>query len=180
MLFNEETDEGRILGGNDQLPKSIAKVISSKIMYRRPVRRITQGKKNVEIWFEEQGKLQSIKASRIVISMPFKVLKETVIEPEFSVEKMKCIRELSYGHVMKIAMQFSKRFWDEPGSIGQRIFTDTPLRRIYHHSIDQPGPRGIVLSFTSGEDAQQLGNLPLEGRMKVAQGFCQTCLGRSI
>ena len=177
--FNEETDEGRILGGNDKLPKSIAKVISSKIMYRRPVRRITQGKKNVEIWFEEQGKLQSLKASRIVISMPFKVLKETVIEPEFSVEKMKCIRELSYGHVMKIAMQFSKRFWDEPGSLGQRIFTDTPLRRIYHHSIDQPGPRGIVLSFTSGEDAQQLGNLPPEGRMKVAQDSVKRVWGEA-
>jgi monoamine oxidase len=69
---------------------------------------------------------------------------------------------------MKIAMQFTKRFWDEEGSLGQRIFTDTPLRRIYHHSIDQPGPRGIVLSFTSGTDAEELGNLSPQGRMDAA------------
>ena len=177
--FNEDTNEGRILGGNDQLPKSFAKAISSKIMYRRPVRRIKHGKKSVEVWFEEGGKLQSLIASRIVIAMPFKVLRDTVIEPEFSAEKMKCIRELSYGHVMKIAMQFTKRFWDEPGSLGQRVFTDTPLRRIYHHSIDQPGPRGIVLSFTSGKDAQKLGNLSPEGRMEVAQDSVKRVWGEA-
>ncbi len=46
---------------------------------------------------------------------------------------------ISY-RVMKIAMQYKSRFWDEPGSPGQRVFTDTKLRRIYHMSIDQPGP----------------------------------------
>ena len=30
---------------------------------------------------------------------------------------------------MKIAMQFQQRFWENSDSIGQRIFTDTPLRR---------------------------------------------------
>ena len=58
---------------------------------------------------------------------------------------------------MKTAMQYRKRFWDQKNSIGQRVFTDTPLRRIYHFSIDQPGPRGILLSFTSGEDAIKIG-----------------------
>ncbi len=166
--FSEETDEGRIVGGNDQLPKSFAKAIASTIKYRRPVRRIEHSGGSVDVWFEEKGRLRSMTASRLVIAMPFKVLRDTVIEPEFSAGKMKCIRELSYGHVMKIAMQFSRRFWDEPGSLGQRIFTDTPLRRVYHHSIDQPGPRGIVLSFTSGADAEELGNLSPSGRMEAA------------
>ena len=69
--FNEDTDEGSILGGNDQLPKSFAMEIASKIMYSRPVRRIKHSKKSVEVWFEEEGKLQSLTASRIVIAMAF-------------------------------------------------------------------------------------------------------------
>ena len=30
------------------------------------------------------------------------------------------------------------------------------LRRLYHFSIDQPGPRGILMSFTSGADAEMI------------------------
>ena len=70
---------------------------------------------------------------------------------------------------MKIAMQYRRRFWNDKNSIGQRVFTDTSLRRIYHFSIDQPGPRGILLSFTSGEDAIKLGRLDENKRMKIAQ-----------
>ena len=74
---------------------------------------------------------------------------------------------------MKIAMQYRRRFWDDNNSIGQRVFTDTSLRRIYHFSIDQPGPRGILLTFTSGEDAKKLGRFNENRRMKVAQKVCK-------
>jgi monoamine oxidase len=73
---------------------------------------------------------------------------------------------------MKIAMQFRRRFWDQPSSIGQRVFTDTALRRVYHFSIDQPGPRGIILSFTSGKDAEKLGRMSEQKRMHTAQLTC--------
>ena len=82
---------------------------------------------------------------------------------------MKCINEQAYGHAMKIAIQFKKRFWDNTNSIGGRIFTDTILRRIYHFSIDQPGPRGIMLIFTSGKDAIKLGKLSNVDRDKITK-----------
>ena len=72
---------------------------------------------------------------------------------------------------MKIAMQYRRRFWDEKNSIGQRVFTDTPLHRIYHFSVDQPGPRGILLTFTSGEDAKKLGRLREENRMRNSSKY---------
>lgn len=175
--FSEETDEGRIVGGNDQLPKSFAKAIAPTIKYRRPVKRIEHSDRGVEVWFEEDGKLQSIWASRLVIAMPFKVLREAVIEPEFSAGKMKCIRELSYGHVMKVAMQFAKRFWDEEGSLGQRIFTDTPLRRVYHHSIDQPGPgNSSVVHIRSG--CGRVGKSVSERKNGYGTRCCQPYLER--
>ena len=167
-LFNEEVDEGSIFGGNDQLPKAFAKALAGKIMYRRPVKKITHNQEGAEVWFEENGKLQSLKADKLVIALPFSILRELEIEPLFSEEKMKCIRELAYGQVMKVAMQFKERFWNREGSIGQRVFTDTALRRIYDMSIDQPGPRGILMSFTSGDDAKKLGAMSKEDRQKAA------------
>ena len=167
--FSENTMEGRIFGGNDQLPKRFAKEIASNLKYNCPVKKISHNKKGVEVSFEESGKLTAMSADRCVIAMPLTILRKTKITPYFSDEKMHCIRKQSYGEVMKIAMQFKRRIWDEQGSVGQRIFTDTPLRRVYHFSIDQPGPRGILLSFTSGSSAAKLGNMSEQQRLRVAR-----------
>jgi monoamine oxidase len=166
--FSEDTDEGRILGGNDQLPKALARALSGQILYDRPVRRIAHDREGAEVWFEEGGAIRSLRTPRLVIAIPFKVLRDLEITPAFSIAKMKCIQTLAYGQVMKIAMQYARRFWDEPGSLGQRVFTDTMLRRVYHFSIDQPGPRGILMSFTSGADAEKIGRMPDAERQRVA------------
>jgi len=166
--FSEDTDEGRILGGNDQLPKALARALSGQILYDRPVRRIAHDREGTEVWFEEGGAIRSLRTPRLVIAIPFKVLRDLEITPAFSLAKMKCIQTLAYGQVMKIAMQYARRFWDEPGSLGQRVFTDTMLRRVYHFSIDQPGPRGILMSFTSGADAEKIGRMPDAERQRAA------------
>ncbi len=166
--FSEVQNEGRIFGGNDQLPKAFARHLSEKILYRRAVRKIAHNSNGAEVWFEENGKVFSLRTPNLVIALPFKILRELEIEPAFSEQKMNCITTLGYGHVMKIAMQYKHRFWDKPESIGQRVFTDTHLRRIYHMSIDQPGPRGILMSFTSAADAEYLGKLTEDERLKIA------------
>jgi monoamine oxidase len=166
--FSETTDEGRILGGNDQLPRALARSLSGDILYNRPVRKIAHGPDGAEVFFEEGGALRSLRSPRLVVAIPFKVLRDIEVTPSLSPVKTKCIATLAYGHVMKIAMQYERRFWDEPGSLGQRVFTDTMLRRVYHFSIDQPGPRGILMSFTSGADAEALGRLSDTERLRVA------------
>jgi monoamine oxidase len=166
--FSEDTDEGRILGGNDQLPKALARALSGQILYGRPVGRIAHDRDGAEVFFDDGGLVRSLRAPRLVVAIPFKVLRDVEITPSFSSAKMRCIETLAYGQVMKIAMQYARRFWDEPGSLGQRVFTDTMLRRVYHFSVDQPGPRGILMSFTSGGDAEKLGRMPEPERLRVA------------
>jgi monoamine oxidase len=166
--FSEDTDEGRILGGNDQLSKGLARALAGQILYNRPVRRIAHDKDGAEVFFEEGGAVRSLRAPRLVVAIPFKVLRDIEVTPSFSFAKARCIETLAYGQVMKIAMQYGRRFWDEPGSLGQRVFSDTMLRRVYHFSIDQPGPRGILMSFTSGSDAEKLGSMPEAERLRVA------------
>lgn len=166
--FSEDTDEGRVLGGNDQLPRALARALSGQILYDRPVRRIVHDRDGAEVFFDEGGAVRSLRTPRLVVAIPFKVLRDVEITPSFTFAKMRCIETLAYGHVMKIAMQYARRFWDEPGSLGQRVFTDTILRRIYHFSVDQPGPRGLLMSFTSGADAEKLGRMPETERLRVA------------
>jgi len=166
--FSEDTDEGRILGGNDQLPKGLARALAGQILYNRPVRKIAHDGEGATVTFEEGGALCTLRAPRLVVALPFKVLRDIEVTPSFSPAKTKCIATLAYGHVMKLAMQYQQRFWDEPQSLGQRVFTDTLLRRLYHFSIDQPGPRGILMSFTSGADAETIGRMSDADRVRTA------------
>ena len=171
--FNENTEEGRIFGGNDQLPKILAKKLGTKIKYNRSLQSLVFDSKGVIATIEENGKKTTIKGIKCVLAIPASILRNININPGFSTEKINCIQKQQYGHAMKIAMQYRRRFWDDKNSIGQRVFTDTSLRRIYHFSIDQPGPRGILLSFTSGEDAIKLGRLDENKRVKIAQNTCK-------
>jgi len=171
--FNENTVEGRIFGGNNQLPKILAKKLGTKIKYNRSLQSLVFDSKGVIATIEENGKKTTIKGIKCVLAIPASILRNININPGFSTEKINCIQKQQYGHAMKIAMQYRRRFWDDKNSIGQRVFTDTSLRRIYHFSIDQPGPRGILLSFTSGEDAIKLGRLDENKRVKIAQNTCK-------
>ena len=171
--FNENTVEGRIFGGNDQLPKEFAKKLGTRIKYNRSLRSLVFTSNKITANVIEDGKRTSIKGIKCVLAIPASILRTIKIDPGFTAEKTNCIQKQQYGHVMKVAMQYRRRFWDDNNSIGQRVFTDTRLRRIYHFSINQPGPRGILLTFTSGEDAKKLGRLNEDRRMKVAQNTCK-------
>ena len=171
--FSENTVEGRIFGGNDQLPKTLAKKLGTKIMYNKPLQRLDYDSNGITATVKENKRLVQIPAKKCVLAIPASILKNIDINPGFSIEKINCINNQQYGHAMKIAMQYRQRFWDDKNSIGQRVFTDTPLRRVYHFSIDQPGPRGILLSFTSGEDAIKLGRLDNNKRLNIAQNTCR-------
>ena len=171
--FSENTVEERILGGNDQLPKTLAQKLGTKIMYNRPLLRLDYNSNGIIATVKEKQRLVQIPAKKCVLAIPASILKNIEINPGFSEEKINCINNQQYGHAMKIAMQYRQRFWDNKNSIGQRVFTDSPLRRVYHFSIDQPGPRGILLSFTSGEDAIKLGKLDNKKRLNIAQNTCR-------
>jgi len=171
--FSENTVEGRIFGGNDQLPKEFAKKLGTRIKYNRSLRSLVFSSNKITANVIEDGKRTSIKGIKCVLAIPASILRTIKIDPGFTAEKTNCIQKQQYGHVIKVAMQYRRRFWDDNNSIGQRVFTDTRLRRIYHFSINQPGPRGILLTFTSGEDAKKLGRLNEDRRMKAAQDTCK-------
>ena len=126
--FSENTVEGRIFGGNDQLPKTFAKKLGTKIMYNRPLQRLDYDSNGITATVKENERLVQIPAKKCVLAIPASILKNIDINPGFSIEKINCINNQQYGHAMKIAMQYRQRFWDNKNSIGQRVFTDTPLR----------------------------------------------------
>ena len=72
--FNENTVEGRIFGGNDQLPKSLAKKLGKKIMYNKSLKRLDFDSNGVTVTIKENEKTTSIKATKCVLAVPASIL----------------------------------------------------------------------------------------------------------
>src|SRR5262245_48756328 len=112
----------RIRGGNDRLPRAFALRLADKIRYGCPVVRIERGPDGTDsalrvVW-TEQGGSQSISADRVIVAVPFTLLRRIEVVPPFSEEKARAIHELSYGSSTKVFLQTRTRFWAGEGLNG--------------------------------------------------------------
>jgi monoamine oxidase len=60
------------------------------------------------------------------------------------------IRELQYGPITKTPIQYGRRFWRPEGLSGD-TFTDLPFSTSWEATLSQPGRRGILMTYASGD-----------------------------
>ncbi len=155
----------RIEGGNDLLPKAFAVRLSEKIRYGAPAVRIEHDAQGVRVVFLQAGTHHTFAADYLICAIPFSVLRDIEVSPLFSPGKQKAIKELPYFSAARVSMQCRKRFWLEQGLLGFAS-TDLPIQTIAHVTLFQPGPRGILQSYTGGPDARRLMELSESERIR--------------
>jgi monoamine oxidase len=153
-LGNDSQKWFKIRGGNDQLPKAFAAKMADKILYGSPVVRIEHDKRSARAIFTQAGSHQTITGDRLICTLPFSVLKHVEVVPAFPSKLQKAIREMNYGPIARIFLQVRKRYWLDKGVNGFAI-TDDPME-VWHPTFNQPGTRGILLSYVRGKYAEQL------------------------
>jgi monoamine oxidase len=135
----------KIKGGNDLLPKAFASRLASRIQYESPVVRIDQDDKSATVTFVHKGTPQTIAADRILVTVPFSLLRDIKLPEKFPEKKIKAIKQQKYDAVSRVYLQTKKRSWEERGLNGFCL-TDEPVE-IWHPTWSQPGPRGIVMTY---------------------------------
>lgn len=106
--------------------------------------------------FERGASVQEIVADRVVLALPFSLLREVELGVACSVPKRRAIQELSYGRNSKLLCGFDRRFWTDAGATGE-IFTDRGFQSTWDSSRLQPGAMGVLTNYTGGAHALQLG-----------------------
>ncbi len=135
----------KIRGGTDLLPKAFAARLAEKIRYGSPVVRIEHDTCRVRLVFSQAGVHQTIAGDYLICAIPYSVLRDVEISPPFTPEKQRVVAELTFTPAARVFLQFKRRFWLEEGFSG---FAETDvLHSIWNPTFDQPGPRGILLSF---------------------------------
>lgn len=156
----------RIRGGNDQLPKALAQSLGARVHYRTTLERIHQNKKHVIVTVNTSGRRGQISADYLICAIPFTVLRSIEVSPPFSEGKQRAIRELTYNSVTRVYAQSPTRSWIAEGLSGYAA-TDLPIGTVWDCTEGQPGARGILECYTSGERARRLASVSEPQRVRT-------------
>ena len=153
-----------IRGGTDRLPLAFATRLGDRIQYGTEVVALEQDNSTVRITWRRNGERRTTAADRVVCTIPFTVLRGVKVSPPFSAGKRRAIEELPYSPVVRVIVQSRRRFWRDEDLNGT-AFSDLPLNSVFERSLNQPGTRGLLESYTVGAEAQRLGKLSEAARV---------------
>ncbi|MGB7972744.1 MAG: FAD-dependent oxidoreductase, partial [Roseiarcus sp.] len=148
------SDEGyHIRGGNQQLPARIASHLQSRVELGM---RLTSIARNGDGTYALNfAGAPSVAADLVILSLPFAVLRKIDTSGAgFDARKNTAIQELGRGQNGKLQLQFSSRYWREPGPWPGRgnglSYTDKGYQNTWEASRRQFGASGILNNYTGG------------------------------
>jgi monoamine oxidase len=165
---SQETTRYKIKGGNDLLPKAFAATLKENIRYGSPVVRIEQDSDKVRAIALQSATHQTFEADRLICTIPFPALRSVEIHPPFSESKRKAITQLSYDTITRVILQCRSRYWEQDSCNGFGI-SDFE-QEIWHPTFDQPGPRGLLVSYMCLSAGQRAGAMDDDKRLEFVSG----------
>ena len=152
----------KIKGGLDLLPKAFAEKLAGKIRYGAAVVKIEQDPKEARVAFVHGGRQELLMADNVICTIPFSVLRDIEL-PALSARKKDLIRSTRYDAVSRVYLQTKNRFWEEKGLNGF-AFTSGAIE-IWQPTWDQPGTRGILMSYARPTEADRITKLKEKDRI---------------
>lgn len=151
-----------LVGGNDQLPREMAKALGDIINYEVEVTAVKDQEDGIEVMATESDKQVSFDADRVICTFPAKVLDGIDFEPSLPGEKKEAIDNISYLDMTRTYLQVDEPYWQKEGVAGM-AFTDLPVGQINAY----PGEREFVLeSYVVGPSAREYGKLSKDELIK--------------
>jgi monoamine oxidase len=169
----EHTKTYGLAGGNDQLPKALARALGKRVTYHTPVVRLAHDRRDgVMLTVRNRFSHHEVRADHCICTLPFPVLKDVEIAPAFSELKMAAIDNYGLGSIARVYVQTRTRFWrnDPLGALGglNMIGTDTPVERIWNTSPLQPDrAMGMLQSYMFDENALAFARIPPKERVST-------------
>jgi len=166
-------DDGRLRGGTDRLPLAMAAELGPRIHQGARVRAIEQDRRSVTVHYARHDAAGSLCARYAIVAVPMTALRRLEVSPPFDEQRARAIDELPYATIVKVFLQFRRRFWAEAGLSG-RAMTDLLIGASYDATHGQPGERGILTIYTASRAASRLAELDDDERL----AFCLEHLER--
>ncbi len=156
------SDQRYILaGGSQSLPEAIAAALPSGSLRfghaLTALRRLADG--TYELRFAGDGRPRTAHADRVVLAIPFIVLRSLdYAGAGFDARKVDAIENLGYGYHTKLHLQFDRRAWTRtphpwPEPTTGQIWTTLRVQSGLDYSLGQRGRDGLIEVFTAAGPA---------------------------
>jgi monoamine oxidase len=173
LLGSEEKKNGaqatRIVGGMQPVASLLA--ASLDVRLSRAVRRIENGERGVIVHHDGDG--GSLRADRVVIAIPPKLVPEIRFEPQLQGRRAELVKSMPMGAVIKHTAVYEKPFWRDEGLSGMVVSDNGPIHVVFDNSLPD-GEHGILIGFSEAAQARKLATLGEDGRRDAAV----TCFAR--
>jgi monoamine oxidase len=169
LMHAPDWEAARVRGGMDRLPEAMAAELGERITSRTRVTGLAHDRRGVTVRYQRDGIVGHLQASYAVVALPLTVLRALEVDPPFDPRRRQAIAELPSSRVMKVLLQFRRRFWEDQGVNG-RTFTDGSLQATYDATHGQPGRRAILTVYLADQVARLLATMTEEQRIAHCLG----------
>lgn len=146
--FGKSNEKFHVRGGNDQVPRELARRLGARISTGVALTAIAQTAAGR--WTLSFDGARPVTVDHVVLALPFSILRSCDFSKAgFGREKTLAIRELGMGTNSKLHVQFARRFWTETGCSGE-TYADTGYQNTWEVSRAQAGTAGILVNYSGG------------------------------
>lgn len=157
-IFGDSDERYHVRGGNDRLPAALADRLGDRIETGWVLEAIRQRADGGLVSALRAGtRTREIVAARVLVTVPFTLLREVRIDLPLSPAKRRAIDTLGYGTNAKLMIGFASRPWRLRHGANGSTMTDLPFQTTWETSRGQAGASGILTNFTGGRHGVAVG-----------------------
>jgi monoamine oxidase len=188
-IFGPSNEKYHVAGGNDQVTTKLQQLLAGQITTGSQLTaiRVTAAGR-WELTFKQSTGTKTITADRVVLALPFSIMRSSVNFSRAGWEQLKevAIREQGMGTNSKLHVQFRSRPWRSQGYNGE-TFSDRGYQNTWEVTRAQARASGILVNYTGGKIGASFGSGTPESRAQqflaqaepVLPGITQAYNGRA-
>jgi len=154
----------RISGGNDLLPRAMARELGESVRLSCPVTRVEYGREGVRV----TAPGVRVDAGWLVLAVPPPALRAVAFSPRLPSAAAAMVDGLDLGPAVKVISEYRTPFWLREDLSGFMI-TDLPFGTGWSATDSYRSPHGLLTQFVTGEAAVHAARLDAGERTRWAQ-----------
>ncbi|HEU5212274.1 MAG TPA: FAD-dependent oxidoreductase [Gaiellaceae bacterium] len=159
-IFGKSNEKYHVRGGNDQIAQRLADAVGrDRISLATELVAIAKNGTGFDLWFSKGGSTYKRTYDRVVLALPFSILRSSVdySKAGFEQRKVRAIQQLGMGTNSKLHVQFTERWWDTLDCNGE-TYSDRGYQNTWEVSRAQAGTSGILVNYTGGKIGATFGS----------------------
>ncbi len=167
-IFGDSDERFYIEGGNDQIPRRLAQILNNDIEINtvlESIHTLSDGRYLVSLISD--GKILERKYEKILLTLPFSMLRKISLKVELTPAKRLAIDTLSYGTNSKLITSFREKIWRTRYNATASLFSDLEFQNTWETSESTyKDDVGLITNFTGGKEGLLMGTQTPEFHVK--------------